>query len=71
MHMLQSQVAFKPDKTADYYPQGEEMISDNETIRRKQRNFVRKNLQAIVILNTAFSKYPQYLTLIRNSRTNE
>ena len=47
------------------------MISDNETIRRKQRNFVRKNLQAIVVLNTAFSKYPQYLTLIRNNRATE
>ena len=47
------------------------MISDNESIRRKQRNFVKKNLQAIVVLNTAFSKYPQYLTLIRNSRTTE
>ena len=66
-----SQVAFKPDDTADYFPPGEEMISDNETIRRKQRNFVRKNLQAIVVLNTAFSKFPQYLTLIRNSRTTE
>ena len=66
-----NQVAFKPDKAADYYPQGEEVISENESIKRKQRSFVRKNSQAVVVLNTAFSKYPQYITLIRNSRTPE
>ena len=47
------------------------MISENDSNKWKQRNFVRKNLLAIVVLNTAFSKYPQYLTLIRNNRTPE
>ena len=66
-----SQVTFKPDKAADYYPESEEVMSDNEVIRRKERSFVRKNLQAIVVLSIAFAKNPQYLALNRNSRTSE
>ena len=30
-----SQVAFKPDKTADYYPEGKERMSENESTKRK------------------------------------
>ena len=66
-----SLIAFKPDLSAEYVPTGEQDLSDNETIRRKQKNFVRKNLQGIVILNTAFAKHPKQLALIRNSYTSE
>ena len=66
-----SLIAFKPDLNAEYVPTGEQDLSDNETIRRKQKNFVRKNLQGIVILNTAFAKHPKQLALIRNTYTSE
>ena len=67
-------IAFKPDLSAEYVPTGEQDLSDNEVMRRKQKNFIRKNLQGIVILNTAFAKHPKHpkhLAFIRNTYTSE
>ena len=48
--MKGSQIAFKPNQSADYFPQGEILLSEIDAIRRKEKSFVKKNLQGIVIL---------------------
>ena len=61
-------VAYDPDEEADYFPWGEGVYTDNEAIKKKQKNFVKKNLHAIVVLNQAFAKHSQLLSLVRNSK---
>ena len=64
-------IAFEPNLAADYFPSGEGVYSDNEVTKKKQKAFVKKNLHAIVVLNQAFAKHSQLLSLVRNSKTNE
>ena len=64
-------IAFEPNLAADYFPSGEGVYSENEVTRKKQKAFVKKNLHTIVVLNQAFSKHSQLLSLVRNSKTDE
>ena len=64
-------IALEPNKTSDYFPAGQRLFSDDETKKNKQKSFVKKNLQGIVALNTAFGKYPKHLGTIRHSITPE
>ena len=64
-------IAFEPNQSSDYFPTGQRVFSEDEAKRNKQKSFVKKNLQGIVALNTAFSKYPKHLGTIRHSSTPE
>ena len=64
-------IAFEPNQTSDYFPSGQRVFSEDEVKRTKQKSFVKKNLQGIVALNTAFAKYPKHLGTIGHSSTPE
>ena len=62
-------IAYEPNEEADYFPQGRGNYSENEVLKKKQKAFVKRNLHAIVVLNQAFAKHSQLLSLVRNSKT--
>jgi len=57
-------LAFEVEGDEDYVPTGEKELTTAPELRKKQRSFVRKNLQCIVALQYAFKRHSDLLSLV-------